>query len=195
MTDTTYISAVETAKLVRKALKNDFPGVKFSVKTSTYSGGASVRVRYTDGPRKAEVHATATQYEGGGFDGMIDMAYSLEHWLRPDGRVLLAHNPGTEGQMGSHPEQDNRDLAPVIPADAKLVRFGAKFIFVDRDISNEREQVADALTWLRAHVVVEPGERFRNYFLTDLARGMAFDRTDGETWAEVFDRDGWRGNR
>jgi hypothetical protein len=40
-----YVSAAQTAKLVRVALKQAFPATKFSVRTSTYAGGASVRVR------------------------------------------------------------------------------------------------------------------------------------------------------
>lgn len=34
-----YLSCAETAKLVRQALKEAFPGVKFGVRSSTYSGG------------------------------------------------------------------------------------------------------------------------------------------------------------
>lgn len=37
----TYQSCAETAKLLRQALKESFPGVKFSVRSSTYAGGAS----------------------------------------------------------------------------------------------------------------------------------------------------------
>ena len=50
MTNKTYLSCAETAKLVRAALKKAFPGVKFSVKSSVYSMGASIRVGWTDGP-------------------------------------------------------------------------------------------------------------------------------------------------
>jgi len=31
-------------------LKESFPGIKFSVKSSTYSMGASIRIRWLDGP-------------------------------------------------------------------------------------------------------------------------------------------------
>lgn len=36
-----YLSCAETAKLLRQALKESFPGVKFSVRSSVYSGGAN----------------------------------------------------------------------------------------------------------------------------------------------------------
>lgn len=66
-------TCVETAKLLRKALKDAFPGVKFSVRSDTYSMGASIRVGYEDGPFKADVEAVAKQFAGASFDGMIDL--------------------------------------------------------------------------------------------------------------------------
>ena len=41
---TKYFTCAETAKLIRQSLKEAFPGVKFSVRSSTYSGGASIDV-------------------------------------------------------------------------------------------------------------------------------------------------------
>lgn len=67
------ISCADTAKLVRAALKQSFPGVKFSVTSKTYSGGASVDVSWTDGPTTKEVDAISKQFEGASFDGMIDL--------------------------------------------------------------------------------------------------------------------------
>lgn len=49
MADRKYLSCAETAKLVRQSLKEAFPKVKFSVKSSTYSGGASIRAYWLDG--------------------------------------------------------------------------------------------------------------------------------------------------
>ncbi len=68
-----HLSAAETAKLVRQALKDAHPGVKFSVRSHNYAGGASVRVNWTDGPTCREVEATANRYAGADFDGMTDM--------------------------------------------------------------------------------------------------------------------------
>jgi hypothetical protein len=68
-----YLSPAETAKLVRKALRDAHPGVKFSVRTHTYAGGASVHVNWTDGPTAPQVEATAQRYAGATFDGMTDM--------------------------------------------------------------------------------------------------------------------------
>jgi hypothetical protein len=72
-TKTRSLTPAETAKLVRRALKDAYPAVKFSVRTRTYAGGASVSVEWTDGPTNQQVEATAKLYAGATFDGMTDM--------------------------------------------------------------------------------------------------------------------------
>jgi hypothetical protein len=67
-----YLSCAETAKLVRSALKESFPGVKFSVKSSVYSGGASITVSYVNGPAYDQVKSVVGMFEGSYFDGMTD---------------------------------------------------------------------------------------------------------------------------
>lgn len=126
-----YLSAAETAKLMRAALKKAFPAQKFSVRSSTYAGGASITVRYKDGPTKMRVEAITGQFAGGGFDGMIDMKYNVDHWLLPDGSTQAAYSPGTEGSRGTVPSI--RTIRP--HDDAELVSFGSDYVFVERDIS------------------------------------------------------------
>ena len=126
-----YISVTATAKLIRAALKKAFPGVKFSVRSSSYSGGASIRVGWMDGPLAKEVEAVAGVYSSGGFDGMIDLKYSSDEWLMPDGSVSLARSRGTEGSMGTVPAYDYPAPGP----GAKLVHFGANYVFCNREIS------------------------------------------------------------
>lgn len=55
--DVVWLSTAETAQLIRQELKTAFPGIKFSVKSKEYSGGSSVTVRYTNGPKDKEVEA------------------------------------------------------------------------------------------------------------------------------------------
>jgi hypothetical protein len=76
-----YLSCAETAKLVRSALSESFPGVKFSVRSSVYSGGASINVKWTDGPTSDQVKMIVKQFEGSYFDGMIDYKGSIYHRL------------------------------------------------------------------------------------------------------------------
>ena len=86
MSNTQYLSCAETAKLVRAALKESFPGVKFSVKSSTYAGGASINVAYVDGPTAAQVEAVAKAFQGAYFDGMTD--YKGSNYNSLDGQPV-----------------------------------------------------------------------------------------------------------
>lgn len=126
-----YIGCVETAKLLRKALKAKFPGVKFSVKSAQYSGGASIDVDWLDGPTTKMVDAVAQPFGGSGFDGMIDLKYSKDAFLLPDGTATFAQTSGTAGSMGV--VEADKVFMPV--PGAKRVRFGADYVFTKRRYS------------------------------------------------------------
>lgn len=127
-----YIGVVETAKLMRGALKGSFPGTKFSVRTSQYSGGASIHVGWTDGPTGREVDAVTGQFAGKRFDGMIDLEYGADHWLLPDGTIRLA---GTYGHsFASENTLDRASAEPPVPG-AELVHFGSGYVSTTRKLS------------------------------------------------------------
>src|SRR5690348_891850 len=86
MTSREYIGVAETAKLVRASLKEAFPGVKFSVRSSSYAGGASIRASWIDGPTSAQVKTVTRVFEGGYFDGMID--YKGSRYALLDGKPV-----------------------------------------------------------------------------------------------------------
>lgn len=134
---TAWIEPKDTGALVRSALQTAFPGVKFGVRTQTYSGGSSVHVSWTDGPSQNQVESIAEAYSMGDFDGMIDLAHSCDLWLAPDGSVSLAHDGGTVGSMGIHPEL-NGDAHHVR---AIIIKGGAKFVFCHREFSGEGEKI------------------------------------------------------
>ena len=106
-TTTRTISAKDTAAMLRKALRATHPGVKFSVRTNTYSGGASLDVKWTDGPTEDEVRATTELYRGATFDGMTDSKHHHE--------TLIADESG----------------------DVQSVRFAADFVHTYRALSPE----------------------------------------------------------
>src|SRR5438046_2370413 len=83
---TEYLSVAETAKLVRQALKEAFPKVRFSVRSSMYSMGASIDVQWIDGPTEAEVEAVAKVFQGSAFDGMTDSSTARLHQM--DGKPV-----------------------------------------------------------------------------------------------------------
>ena len=129
--ETKYLSVVDTAKLIRKGLKANFPGVKFSVKSDKYAGGASIRVRYTNGPRTVDVEAYVKQYEGAGFDGMTDYKYYKSHYMNANtGEICLARCEETyssEGVDNGIPEGQGWFA----------ISFGADYIFVEQDVTEE----------------------------------------------------------
>lgn len=78
---TKYFTCAETAKMIRKALKEAFPGVKFGIRSHTYAGGASINIGWTDGPNAAQVQAVAAHFEAAYFDGSIDYKGSIYHMI------------------------------------------------------------------------------------------------------------------
>ena len=130
---TTYLSCAETAKLVRKALKENFSSQKFSVRSSTYAGGASIDVSWTNGIPSDEVNKICSQFNGSGFDGMVDYRFSKQHWIMPDGSIMTAHSEGSQCTGGYNPEYDCDKPHP----DAKKVRFGADSVHAQRDITED----------------------------------------------------------
>lgn len=152
-TERTYLTPAETAKMLRKHLKREFPGVDFRVRTSTYSGGASIRVFWTNGPTKEAVDAIAQGYKGGGFDGMIDMAYSYDSYLLPDGTLMVAGTGGTESSMGSVPRWKNEP-----PAGAKPVRTCNSFVFTDRNYTKDAydAELATVMAELAQYGITDP---------------------------------------
>ena len=76
MTSRRYITATETAKLARAALKAAFPGVRFSVRTDS-----AIRIDWIDGPPLEAVDKIAKRYAGSYFDGMSDYQGSMFHTL------------------------------------------------------------------------------------------------------------------
>ncbi|MBT2281643.1 hypothetical protein J7E51_27705 [Priestia megaterium] len=65
--------AKETAKKIRKELKEKYPNIKFSVRTSKYSGGSSISISWIDGPMKDEITQITDKFEGADFDGYNDL--------------------------------------------------------------------------------------------------------------------------
>lgn len=127
-----YLNLAETNKLMRKVLAAAFPGVKFSVRGESYAGGSSTDVRWEDGPTEAQVDQLLGGFAYGGFDGSIDMAYSYDQWLLPNGLVITAGTSGTQGSMGYVSAFTTERPEGAVP-----VRTGVKFLHTGRTESAE----------------------------------------------------------
>lgn len=109
------LSPTETANEIRAALKAAFPGVKFGVRTSKYSGGSSIRVTYERGPASDKVSRIADRFQGRDFDGMTDSSSYR-------GSMLLVAADGT----------------------VREVRCSGSFVFVNRDHDDATYQACEA---------------------------------------------------
>lgn len=182
---TEYISVTDTAKLVRKALAKEFPRIKFAVRSSSYSGGASIHTSWTDGPRTSKVDEIIKGFEGRSFDGMNDLATCQDSWIKPDGTAELAYRPDSYG--GSIPEFVSDAPHP----NAIMVRFGANYVFSNRQISNFDEREQEALKIIRSQCKCEgtpPSDMFGNQWVDGLARQMAHDFDMNESTQQTFER-------
>lgn len=130
---TEFISAKETAKLVRARLKKVFPGVKFSVRTDGGSTYASLRIKWQDGPATTAVDAVVRAFEGSQFDGSIDLRTGVKHWLDGEGVPHIATTDGTAGSGGVITAE--REWMPT--PDCKLVSFSVDHIFTCRTMSEK----------------------------------------------------------
>lgn len=107
-------SKVETAKLIRVALKAAFPGVKFSVRIS--HAGGSTDISWDNGPTMTQVKAATAQYESEGFDAMQDMRTYAEPtlYLAEDGSfVRHSYNSGLILEQRSIDQEIEDHLAEV----------------------------------------------------------------------------------
>jgi hypothetical protein len=131
-----YIDTADCAKLVRRALKANFPGVKFSVRSSVYSMGSSINVGWTDGPTASAVDAVVRCYSGSGFDGMIDLKYNKARWLLSDGTVAGTVSGGTTGSVPAVNDPQ--------PLGGRLVDFMADYIITNRHLSDAAKATVQA---------------------------------------------------
>jgi len=69
----TYDGLKKGAANLRKELKEAFPGIKFSVRSESYSGGCSIDIKWEDGPMVGAVENVSGKYQEGHFNGMEDI--------------------------------------------------------------------------------------------------------------------------
>lgn len=160
-----WIPTKDVAKLVRAYLKREHPGVKFSVRSDSYSGGSAVRVRvpylWTRQQERA-LWEVLSPWGSTGFDGMTDSSYGKSHALCPTHGVTLtavdAHW-GTEGYVGD-----------MCCGKAEPVHMGASYVSVQRD-------------WQRPAGItraddVRKGDNVEGWTVADVARD--FVHSDGD---------------
>ncbi len=69
---TTFLTPIEVAKILRRQLREQSPGVKFSVSSERGSAHGWLHISWTDGPREADVEALCRPWQGADFNGQTD---------------------------------------------------------------------------------------------------------------------------
>lgn len=131
---TRHLTCAETAKILRAELKAKYPGVKFSVRSKTYTGGASITVEWTDGPveRSYNRHEYVTMPDGT-YHNLDTHHEGVWNWLQQfagadfDGMVDLKTYRDPMGYKGEY------------------VSFGADYIFTRRNVGDEERAKLTAL--------------------------------------------------
>ncbi len=84
-----YVTTKETARLIRRILKESFLKTKFSVRSDSYSMGSHVNVSWEDGPTHEQVEAVIGEIAGKTFNGMDD-SYDYHDHLWQGDRIHFA---------------------------------------------------------------------------------------------------------
>lgn len=95
-----YMSAKNTASVIKQYVKNNFPNIKVWATSDTYSGGSSTRINISnvDGsPVESNIErnitAFANSFKAGRFDGMCDMYEYREDEVMTDNGTKLDYFP------------------------------------------------------------------------------------------------------
>jgi len=123
--DIRRLDVTEVAKLIRKALRDEFVGFKFGVTTERFAGGTAINVTYSEEfqdhrPRVTALNELLKGFESVRLDSMTDSSSTTTSWLSPTGRMVPAYC----GAFGDHPEENHPN-----PGGWELVQSGAKYIF------------------------------------------------------------------
>lgn len=86
-------SHAKGAANLKRELTKAFPGIKFSVSSSSFSMGDDISVHWSLGPTVKEVEAYADRYQEGDFDGMQDL---YEYRRDPKGEQFRNANGGAK---------------------------------------------------------------------------------------------------
>jgi hypothetical protein len=163
-----YQRVADTAKLVRAAVKAAFPGVKFSVRSESYAGGASINVFWEDGPTPSDVEKVIGVYAGARFDGMIDLKYHVQHRLCPVHGVQLARVYGHGAGL------DRDDEEGPCCEQAEPIHFGADYVFGHRSYSPEFRAVLEAMVAEQEGVeTYDPQRRINDAWMSDSFHRLA----------------------
>lgn len=88
----------ETGTEIRRALRDAFPGVKFSLRGSRGTGYGWFSLSWTDGPTTRAVDAVTNRFRSSYFDGMDDSTHTIPATMYADADgVIREHRYSCDG--------------------------------------------------------------------------------------------------
>ena len=156
----TRLSPVESAKLLRAALRRAFPGTKFSVRLSRGTAWGNAHVAWTDGPKPRDVEALCAGFESEGFDGMTDSTTRREAVVDlPDGSrarsgigLILTNRDLSEGERA----RLQREVAARFP-DSRFDYWSPVRALAHEVAADEAPTDAQVHDLLRLYPYLQPG--------------------------------------
>ncbi|MGY3341144.1 hypothetical protein ACVW0K_007337 [Streptomyces filamentosus] len=132
---TRYIDTKHVSAELRRRLKKEFPGVKFSVRTGTGTGSAWISVHWTDGPDTKAVNKLTAPLHGAHWDGYSETYVATDN-------VLTVTVKGEEitGEPLVNGITTHRDFSEDVLAEAKAL-WSAAFDGADPDDGGMRGAV------------------------------------------------------
>ncbi|MFE6714041.1 DUF3560 domain-containing protein [Streptomyces sp. NPDC057695] len=131
-----YIATKHVSAELRRRLKVEFPGAKFSVRTGTGTGSAWISVSWTDGPDTEAVNRIAAPLHGAHWDGQNEtyVQTNNEVTVTVDGKQITG-KPLVDG-INTH-----RDFSDDVLAEAKAL-WSAAFNGADPDAADAMRDTA-----------------------------------------------------
>ncbi|TDU67824.1 DUF3560 domain-containing protein [Streptomyces sp. KS 21] len=133
---TQYVATKNVSAELRRRLKAEFPGAKFSVRTGTGTGSAWISVSWTDGPDTEAVNRIAAPLHGAHWDGQTEtyVQTNNEVTVTVDGKQITG-KPLVDG-INTH-----RDFSDDVLAEAKAL-WSAAFDGADPDAADALRDTA-----------------------------------------------------
>lgn len=156
-----HSSTAFAAANMRKQLKRAFPGVKFSVRSESFSGGDAIRVSWTNGPTKTQVEEITDRYEKGRFDSQEEI-YNYRN------------SPFTDLFGGAKYVSCSREIETDIEMLCReLCRLeGETYVSKNQSMPAAPHGPADIIRKILANTPIPPGATITGLAQTDCKAGM-----------------------
>lgn len=115
----THTQSAQTAQIIKKILKKEYPHIKFSVRSDNFANGNSVDVSWIDGIPTSALDSFLHQFQQGSFDGMTDCYNYDNNADHPQAKYVHSHRHISES-IRLQAEKDLCEIAGVEYIDSNM---------------------------------------------------------------------------